>query len=383
MLGVSFRRGAAGKGFVISEIRGAPTLHPSITRRHHIRIPKPTGPCTAIRRKLLRHIKLTLVLFRHRHRERLKLWPCRGNLLGSVSESRLETNGASMAGSETNFEEVPRLTEPDDDIRPEPEGDGGDLPSDEELEAMFGEEGEIETVPILEPEPDADAVEMSEEDIEDLEDPEPIESLALGAEEQIEDQEIVPDDIPDPDPIPMGFPTADEPEDEEDGKKSRIGMILTLVIVILLAGAVTGATIMRETVVAYWSGANSFFSLVGLRVPQPGDGLDLRFTDPKRDEKDEDKIIINLIVENTTEEDQRVPEVITKATDADGTVVQEVITQPPKRTVKPERSSDLKPCSKKLRQRLRISPFQTGESSRRLMIIRKNKTRFSGRRECF
>ena len=257
-----------------------------------------------------------------------------GQPLGSVSESHLETNGASMAGSETNFEEVP-LTEPDDDIRPEPEGDGGDLPSDEELEAMFGEEGEIETVPILAPEPDADAVEMSEEDIEDLEDPEPIESLALGAEEQIEDQEIEPDDIPDPDPIPMGFPAADEPEDEEDGKKSRIGLILTLVIVILLAGAVTGATIMRETVVAYWSGANSFFSLVGLRVPQPGDGLDLRFTDPKRDEKDEDKIIINLIVENTTEEDQLVPEVITKATDADGTVVQEVITQSPKRTVKP------------------------------------------------
>ena len=183
-----------------------------------------------------------------------------------------------MAGSETNFEEVP-LMEPDDDIRPEPEGDGGDLPSDEELEAMFGEEGEIETVPILAPEPDADAVEMSEEDIEDLEDPEPIESLALGAEEQIEDQEIEPDDIPDPDPIPMGFPAADEPEDEEDGKKSRIGLILTLVIVILLLRW-TGATIMRETVVAYWRGqipssawlASVFPSPVmdlicGLRIP--------------------------------------------------------------------------------------------------------------------
>ena len=176
---------------------------------------------------------------------------------------------------------------------------------------------------------------MSEEDLEDLEDPEPIESLAPGTEEEIGAQEIEPDDIPDPDPIPMAFPAADETAEETNGKTGRTGLILALIVVILLAGVLTGASIMRETVVAYWNGANTIFGLVGLRVPQPGDGLDLRFTDPKRDEKDENKIIINLIVENTTEENQPVPDVINKATDANGTVVQEIITKPPKRTLKP------------------------------------------------
>ena len=256
--------------------------------------------------------------------------------LGFVPESRLEPNVASMADSETDFEDIP-LTEPDDDIRPEPDGDGegGNLPSDEELEAMFGEDDELEVVPSLTPEPDQDPVEMSEEELEDLEDPEPIESLAPDTEEQIEVQEIEPDDIPDPDPIPMAFPPADATEDATNGKSSRTGLILSLIVFILLAGVLTGASIMRETVVAYWSGANTVFSLVGLRVPQPGDGLDLRFTDPKRDEKNEDKIIINLIVENMTEESQLVPDVINRATDANGTVVQEIITQPPKRTLKP------------------------------------------------
>ena len=190
-------------------------------------------------------------------------------------------------------------------------------------------------MPSLTPEPDENPVEMTEEDLEDLEDPEPIESLAPSTEEQIEVQEIEPDDIPDPDPIPMAFPAADETADETNEKSGRTGLILTLIVVVLLAGALTGASIMRETVVSYWSSANIVFSLVGLRVPQPGDGLDLRYTEPKRDATVEDKIIINLIVENITEESQPVPDVITKATDANGTVVQEVTTQPPKRTLKP------------------------------------------------
>ena len=81
---------------------------------------------------------------------------------------------------------------------------------------------------------------------------------------------------------------------------------------------------MRETVVSYWNSANIVYSLVGLRVPQPGDGLDLRFKEPKRDATVEDKIVISLIIENITEESQPVPDVVTRATDANGTIVQEV-----------------------------------------------------------
>ena len=64
---------------------------------------------------------------------------------GFVQEYRPEPNIASMADSETDFEDIP-LTEPDDDIKPEQDGDGGDLPSDEELDAMFVEDGELEVV---------------------------------------------------------------------------------------------------------------------------------------------------------------------------------------------------------------------------------------------
>ena len=246
--------------------------------------------------------------------------------IDTVSKSDLD----STVDSEPDFEDIP-LTEPDDDIRPEPDGDDDNLPSDEELEAMFGDDDEGEVVTSLVLEPDENPVEVSEEDIENLEDPDPVESLEPGIEDLSEIEEIKPDEIPDPDPIPMAFPAADETNE----KQGRTGLILTLVMVLVVASAMTSVTIMRETVVAYWSGANSVFSLVGLRVPQPGDGLDLRFTDPKRDKKVEDKIVINLIVENMTEEAQPVPDVITKATDANGTVVQEVITQPSKRTVKP------------------------------------------------
>ena len=75
--------------------------------------------------------------------------------LESDSGSRSETNVASAAGSGADFEDVP-LTEPDDDIRPELDGDAGDLPSDEELEAMFGKDEEIEAMPSLTPEADDD-----------------------------------------------------------------------------------------------------------------------------------------------------------------------------------------------------------------------------------
>ena len=63
--------------------------------------------------------------------------------LDPVPGSGLESNLASRADPDTNFEDIP-LTEPDDDIKPEPDGDAdsGNLPTDDELEAMFGEDDE-------------------------------------------------------------------------------------------------------------------------------------------------------------------------------------------------------------------------------------------------
>ncbi len=226
---------------------------------------------------------------------------------------------------DSGFKDIP-LTEPDEDIKPEP--DDGDLPSEEELDAMFGD---VDSVPSLEPEADDNLADADEEELETLEDPLPLETLAQGPEETSSAEEIEPDNIPDPEPIPMAFPAEDEPHKKRGGK----GLIIFGVIIVLLASIFAGGVIMRETVVSYLSGANTVYSMIGLRVPQAGDGLDLRFSEPRRDEKLEDKIIIDLVVENITDESLPVPDVITKATDADGNVVQEITTQPSKRTVKP------------------------------------------------
>ena len=64
----------------------------------------------------------------------------------------------------------------------------------------------------------------------------------------------------------MAFPAADETAEDINEKVVGQGLILTLIAVILLGGALTGASIMRETVVSYWRSANTVFSLVGLRV---------------------------------------------------------------------------------------------------------------------
>ena len=85
-----------------------------------------------------------LVLFRRSRRTRHSLQRCR-NSLWALFWVRLRTPYCLNASLDNDFEDIP-LTEPDDDIRPEPDGDGedGNLPSDEELEAMFGEDDEIE-----------------------------------------------------------------------------------------------------------------------------------------------------------------------------------------------------------------------------------------------
>ena len=73
--------------------------------------------------------------------------------------------------------------------------------------------------------------------------------------------------------------------------------------------------------------------MVGLRVPQPGDGLTVTSANPQRDEENDDRVTFDLIVENVSEDTQRIPVVITTATDANGAVVQETVTEPPQATI--------------------------------------------------
>ena len=89
---------------------------------------------------------------------------------------------------------------------------------------------------------------------------------------------------------------------------------------------------MRHTVVGVWPGANGvLYDWMGLRVPQPGDGLELSLRSPQRKtEKGKDIIIFEVVIQNITNQTQQVPTVISSLTDADGNQVQEITTDPSK-----------------------------------------------------
>ena len=92
---------------------------------------------------------------------------------------------------------------------------------------------------------------------------------------------------------------------------------------------------MRHTVVSVWPGANGvLFDLIGLRVPQPGDGLELSLRSPQRKtEGGKDVIIFEVIIQNTTDQTQRLPTVFSSLTDVEGNIVQEIKTEPSKPTL--------------------------------------------------
>jgi predicted Zn finger-like uncharacterized protein len=128
-----------------------------------------------------------------------------------------------------------------------------DLPSEEELDAALGatEEGDtFDEAPIEEPN------EISLEDLEALEDPEPLEAFT-------------------PDP--------DDEEDEENKGGIVKTLIKTLIILIIFGGIGTGAVFMRGIVVDLIPSSNVVFELIGLRVAIPGEGLNVNAGDPKKE----------------------------------------------------------------------------------------------------
>ena len=96
----------------------------------HKPTPELTGIYTAIRFKRLCRIQFIRVLSRRCHRTPEPA-AMSAQSPGSAPEPHFQPHIASNTGNKaTDFEDIP-LTEPDDDIRPEPDGDGedGNLPS--------------------------------------------------------------------------------------------------------------------------------------------------------------------------------------------------------------------------------------------------------------
>ena len=209
--------------------------------------------------------------------------------------------------------------------------DEDNLPSEEALAEALGEEDDVEAIASATPQPEEDLPELSEEDLENLEDPEPIGGAGEQKKVELEDPDMDPEDLPDPDPLPAGAGESDTVEK----KRSFKGIIISLIILILLGGIIAGLIVMRHTVVSVWPGANGvLYDLIGLRVPQPGDGLELSLRSPQRKtEGGKDVIIFEVIIQNTTDQTQRVPTVISSLTDAEGNQVQEIKTEPSKPTL--------------------------------------------------
>ena len=243
----------------------------------------------------------------------------------AVTPSQPATEPVQESGGEPSPElNVDNMTKPEDSV------DKESLPSDEELKQALGDDNDLKPITSASPEPKEDIAELSEEDLEDLQDPEPIDPRG-GRKEEFEDAGVEPEDLPDPEPIRAVV------DDAASGEKKRSfkGIIISLIILILLGGIIAGLIVTRHTVVSFWPGANGvLFDLIGLRVPQPGDGLELSLRSPQRKtEGGKDVIIFEVIIQNTTDQTQRVPTVISSLTDVEGNIVQEIKTEPSKPTL--------------------------------------------------
>jgi predicted Zn finger-like uncharacterized protein len=212
---------------------------------------------------------------------------------------------------------------PEQEPIPEPEPIEEDLPSDEELDAMLGsgdeaEESAFDQEEIAEPE------EIDIEDLDELDDPEPVEAFAPEVENEFDDEDLDPEDIPDPDPIGEALYDPDDADLEDEAKGGIVMMLVkVLIVLVILGGLGTGAIFMRGIVVDLIPATNVVFELLGMRVAIPGDGLKIQSGNPTREERDgKEVIVIKGSVTNISDIEQRVPEVIIQAIDAENQVVQ-------------------------------------------------------------
>ena len=208
------------------------------------------------------------------------------------------------------------------------------IPSDEELTEALGDGEDLGVIDSATPQTNEEIGAISEEALEDLEDPDPIPGIDAGGATQMEEPGTEPEDLPDPEPIPIGS------SEETAEKKSSLKTIIFIVLFIVIIGSVIGGLILaRHSVISFWPGANdALYGWMGLRVPQPGDGLEISLKSPQRKkEGGKDVIVFDVIIRNISENSQKVPNVILILTDAEGQKVQEIISTPPELNVDPEK----------------------------------------------
>ena len=175
--------------------------------------------------------------------------------------------------------------------------DGEDLPTAEELDAMFEGEDEPETMESWNTSPDGDAMDYTD-----------------------------PDDIPDED-VPAVFtsPLTKKPE-------SKGGFLKFMIMSILVIGGIgAGLFYGRETIIEYVPQAEEFYAMAGLEDKSLGAGLEIRGVKSERDDTaGKDAIIVWGTISNITEKVRPVPMIRVSLYDARNEEVQFVMAKPEK-----------------------------------------------------
>jgi hypothetical protein len=201
---------------------------------------------------------------------------------------------------------------------------------------MLGPDGSEAVESILENNEVDEAESISVDDLENMEDPEPIAGLASDGLNDEKFEEIDPEDIPDPEPFEAASFDADSDTEEKKGSVLVKVIIWLSIFLVIIGGAGAGAVYKRVMVVNFLPISNIAFELIGLRVLIPGEGLRIKSENPVQEERDGVKVtVIKGVITNVSNSVQRVPEILLQAIDVKDEVVQAHKVKPEKLTLAP------------------------------------------------
>ncbi len=127
------------------------------------------------------------------------------------------------------------------------------------------------------------------------------------------------DKIPDPPPIPQQL-IRNNPKPEPKKKRGIIGWIIFL---LLLGGIGAGGYFAKDQIIEMWPPIAKVYDMVGLDVPNVGEGLDIRELPPTREDEDGvDVLVVRAEIVNVSEEPRALPYLLIELLDPLDRVVQ-------------------------------------------------------------
>ncbi|MBM3566206.1 MAG: DUF3426 domain-containing protein, partial [Alphaproteobacteria bacterium] len=136
--------------------------------------------------------------------------------------------------------------------------------------------------------------------------PEPIESVVSEGGKKDGDEAGSVEDLPEPEPIPQVV----APPDTDAGgtRRSRLGLIAALLLLIIVGGAFAGVFFARETVTRLVPKAKEIYSMLGMSGEAVGAGLDIRsVTSERANESGVEVLIVRGVITNVSTVDRPVP----------------------------------------------------------------------------